>query len=134
MAQDAAGDSLPKAARQRMTNLRSALLRLHKLLLDDERAAYELAHGRATGGQMLQLVIHDERFAWLHAISELIVGIDEMLDDVEAKPDEAESLLEQARLLLRPSETGNEFERKYYAAIQSNPDIVLAHREVTAIL
>jgi hypothetical protein len=37
-------------------------------------------------------------------------------------------------VLLRPSETGNDFERKYYAAIQREPDAVLAHREVTKLL
>ena len=84
MKRDASGAPLPEAAGQSLVNLRIALLRLHKVLLDDERAAYERAHGRASGGEMLQLVIHDERFAWLHSISELIVSIDEMMDADEA--------------------------------------------------
>ena len=135
MKRDAAGDPMPEAARQRLTSLRGALLRLHKVLLDDERAAYERAHGRLSGGEMLQLVIRDERFAWLHPISELIVGIDEMLDaDEPASTADAESLLAQARLLLRPSETGGEFESRYYAALQREPAAVLAHREVKKIL
>jgi hypothetical protein len=58
-----------------------------------------------------------------------------MLDAEEPATDaDAESLLTQARALLKPSEEGTDFERKYYAAIQSNPDIVLAHREVTKTL
>jgi hypothetical protein len=36
--------------------------------------------------------------------------------------------------LLRPSETGNEFGRRYFAALQRHPDAVLAHREVTKLL
>lgn len=126
---------LPEEVRQRLANLRSALLRLHKVLLDDERAAYERAYGRVSGGEMLQLVIHDERFSWLHSISELIVGIDEMLDaDEPTTTDDAEQLFAQARLLLRPSETGSEFEHRYYDALQREPDAVLAHSEVTKIL
>ena len=135
MTQDDGSDRVPEAARRRLASLRRALLRLHKVLLDDERAAYERAHGRLSGGEMLQLVIRDERFAWLHPISELIVGIDEMLDaDEPASTADAESLLAQARLLLRPSETGGEFARRYYAALQREPAAVLAHREVIMIL
>lgn len=134
MKQAADGTPLPEAGRQRLTNLRGALLRLHKLLLEDERAAYEGEHGRVSSGEMLQLVIGDEQFAWLHSISELIVSIDEMLDADEATADEAESLLAQVRRRLVPAETGDEFGRKYYAALQREPDIVLAHREVKTIL
>jgi hypothetical protein len=111
------------------------LLRLHKALLDDERLAYERVYGQVTGGELLQLVINDEQFAWLHSISELIVRIDEMLDAEEPVTSaDAETLLTQTRALLRPAEEGTDFERKYYAALQRDPDIVLAHREVTKIL
>jgi len=123
-----------EATRQQLANLRRALLRLHKALLDDERLAYERVYGQVTGGELLQLVINHEQFAWLHSISEFIVRIDEMLDAEEpATNTDAESLLTQARTLLKPAEEGTDFERKYYAALQRDPDIVLAHREVTKI-
>jgi hypothetical protein len=131
----ASDDLAPEATRQRLKNLRRALLRLHKSLLDDERLAYERVYGQVTGGELLQLVINHEQFAWLHSISELIVSIDEMLDaDEPATNADAEALLTQTRALLKPSEEGADFERKYYAALQRDPDIVLAHREVTKIL
>ncbi|HYY57280.1 MAG TPA: hypothetical protein VE842_08090 [Pyrinomonadaceae bacterium] len=125
----------PESALGRLRELRRVLLHLHKSLLDTERAAYEQAYGRVSSGELLQLVIGHEQFAWLHSISELIVRIDEMLDAEEpASAVDVESLLKQTRVLLRPSETGNDFERKYYAAIQREPDAVLAHREVTKLL
>lgn len=128
-------DLLRKTTRERLGNLRRALLRLHKSLLDDERLAYESIYGQVAGGELLQLVINHEQFAWLHSISELIVSIDEMLDTDEPATDAAAlSLLTQARDLLKPSEGGTDFERKYYAALQRDPGIVLAHREVTKIL
>ena len=41
-------------------------------------SAYELDRGRvASAGHLLQLVINDPWFAWLHALSGLIVRIDE---------------------------------------------------------
>jgi hypothetical protein len=64
----------------------------------------------ASRGELLQLVINHEQFAWLHSVSELIVRIDEMLDaDEPTTAVDAESTLSQARTLLKPSETGNDF-------------------------
>ena len=48
--------------------LSKALLRLHKSLLDGERAAYERIHGPIpSNGAFLQLVLGDPAFAWLPA-------------------------------------------------------------------
>ncbi len=114
-----------------LRNLRRGLLGLHKTLLDQETVAYEQAHGSVTRGELLQLVINHEQFAWLHTISELIVRIDEMLSPKEpALESDAKALLTQGQVLLTPAETGNEFQRRYYAALQSEPEAVLAHREV----
>ena len=129
------GDVANETALNRLRELRRALLHLHKALLDAERASYEQAHDRVSSGELLQLVISHEHFAWLHSISELIVRIDELLDaDEPATTGDVESLLAQVRALLKPSETGTEFERKYYAALQAEPAVVLAHREVTPLL
>jgi len=125
----------PEFTLHRLRELRRGLLHLHQVLLDTERAAYEQVYGRVSSGELLQLVINHEQFAWLHSISELIVHIDELLDaDEPAGTGDAESLLTQARMLLKPLETGDDFERKYYAALQRQPSVVLAHREVTRIL
>lgn len=124
-----------EATLQRLRELRRGLLHLHKALLDAERAVYELVHGRVTSGELLQLVISHEQFAWLHSVSELIVRIDEMLDaDEPLTTSEAEALFAQARALLKLSELGGEFGQKYAAAFQRDPDTVLAHREVMLLL
>jgi hypothetical protein len=121
--------------RQQLRDLRRTLLRLHKILLDIERAAYEKARGRVSSGEMLQLVINHEQFAWLHLISELIVRIDETLDAKEAMTtSDARALLTEAETLLRPSETGSAFEKRYFDVLQVEPEAVLAHREVLEIL
>ena len=61
--------------------------------------------------------------------------IDEMLDaDEPVTNNDAEILFSQARALLKPAETGNDFARRYYAALQREPSVVLAHRGVTKIL
>ncbi len=125
----------PEETLQSLRGLRRGLLHLHKALLDDERAWYEQAHGIVSSGELLQLVISHEQFAWLHAVSELIVRIDELLDaDEPATANEAQALLAQARALVRPAAEGTEFQRKYFAAIQREPAVALAHRDVTKLL
>jgi hypothetical protein len=124
--------ALSAATRKRLENLHRGLLRLHKVLLDDERAAYEKAHGHASAGEMLQLVISNAQFAWLRRISELIVHIDELLESEE--PDDGADLIRQIRSLLLAPDSTDEFGRKYQQALQRLPDAVLAHRQVSAIL
>jgi hypothetical protein len=125
----------PETTLGRLREMRGGLLRLHKTLLDSQRAVYEQVMGRVTSGELLQLVINHEQFVWLRSISEFIVRIDEMLDtDEPVTTNDAESALAHARALLSPSENGDEFGRKYYAALQRDPDAVLAHRAVTRIL
>jgi hypothetical protein len=122
-------------ARDRLTSLRNHLLRHHKVLLDSERAAYERDVQRITStGQYLQLVLNDPWFAWLHELSQFIVVIDEKLDDKEqpATTEDADRLTARARDLIAPSESaaGNGFHRKYFDAMQRDPDVVLAHRDM----
>ena len=119
--------------RRRLGDLHASLLRLHKLLLDDERSIYESSHERTAPGKLLQLVISDPQFAWLRRISELIVQIDELLESEGDEFAAATELMNQIRMLA-PGDSADEFARKYRDALQRQPDAVLAHREVTEIL
>lgn len=120
---------------QHLRDLRNKLLHLHQMLLDSERISYEQVRGRVSRVELLQLVIEHEQFAWLHRISELVVQIDEMLSaDEPVSLDDVQNLIADARTLIVPSEVGNAFARKYYAALQREPDVVLAHAEVSELL
>ena len=121
---------------QRLQDARQSLLSLHKVLMDDQRAVYERAHGRVDSSyHFLELLMNDPWFDWLHRLSELVVQIDEMLDSEEPQVEEnAKILLEQARVLLTPSEDGSEFQRKYFAALQQSPSAVLAHAAVLKVI
>ncbi len=117
--------------RERLVATRLALLDLHKLLLTRERREYERDNGPVGAGRVLELAISDERFAWLRRISEIVVRIDEMLEWQDLWTDaDAEWLLSGARALLVPSPEGTDFERRYDAALQEDPHVVLAHRAV----
>jgi hypothetical protein len=115
--------------------LRQALLRLHKTLLDWERAAYERVHGRQSSNALLEALLKDPQFAWLRPISQLVVRIDEMLDDdIQPGENDLEVVLANVRDLTSPNETGPPYEQRYFTALQQNPDAVFAHRDVIALL
>jgi catechol 2,3-dioxygenase len=132
----AAAQGLTSATRTRLTDLRTRLLALHKALLDDAKVAYELDRGRISSvGVLLQLVINDPWFAWLHQLSGLVVRIDEITAaDSTATDADARALLEQVDRLLVPSESGDTFARRYDEAMQRQPAVVLAHGTVKGLL
>jgi catechol 2,3-dioxygenase len=120
------------ANRARLRDLRGKLLQLHKVLLDDTRAAYEMDRGRVpSSATLLQLVINDPWFAWLHSLSELVVRIDETVDpDSPATDADAATLIDQVEKLLTASENGEGFQRRYFDALQRQPAVVMAHADV----
>jgi hypothetical protein len=104
-----------------------------------ERTGYERARGRISNSyEFLQLVLKDPWFDWLHRLSELIVQIDENMDTVTsespATEDDSLALVVRAKLLLTPSESGSEFQKNYFLALQQSPDVVLLHSELVRLL
>ena len=125
--------------RDNLKLLRFGLLRLHKTLLDLERRDYERARGKISNSyEFLQLVLKDPWFDWLHRLSELIVQIDETLDtrdsETPATEADASALIGRAKTLLAPAETGTEFQKNYFLALQQSPDVVLLHSEIIKLL
>jgi hypothetical protein len=126
---------MPLDAHNRLNDLRDGLLRLHTALLASQRASYERDVARiASTGQYLGLVMNDPWFAWLRDLSQFIVMIDELLDqkEPEAAPD-ADQLIGRARELISPSEDGGPFARRYFEAMQRDPGVILAHRDMMRV-
>jgi catechol 2,3-dioxygenase len=131
-----ASGSLTEATRTRLREMRVRLLNLHKVLLEDTRVAYELDRGSVgSNAALLQLVINDPWFAWLHPLSELVVRIDETLQsDAPALESDGVALLDQVTQLISPERAPNEFARRYFEALQRQPAVIVAHAEVRRIL
>lgn len=121
---------------KQLDNLSQALLHLHKALLDGERLSYERVHGRiASNGEFLQLVLGDSWFAWLRPLSQLMARLDQLAEGGDIDSDaEITNLLNSARSLLTPSETGEGFGRHYYDALQRVPEVGLVHAQVKALI
>ena len=110
------GDSRDTPARQNLVALREALLRLHKSLLDMERRNYEKLHGPVTAGELFRLVVDDPQFSWLHNISEFVVRIDEALaSQTGVTETDSHVAVSLARKIFAPSESGDGFQKKYFA-------------------
>jgi hypothetical protein len=115
-------------------DVRVRLLHLHQTLLDMERRSFERAHGRVNSGELLQLVLNHEQFAWLRIISTLVVQIDEMLDaDEPASAADMLSLISSARQLFAASDN-KEFSDKYQTALQQEPEVVMEHSALMKLL
>ncbi len=114
---------------QRLQAVRGDLLQLHKALLDAEQRAYEQLNGRVTSsGQLFKLVLNHPRFSWLRTFSDLVVRIDEMLEgDEPFVLADVDGVIATVKSTVTPSETGNQFERRYHAALQQDPGVVMAH-------
>ena len=117
---------------RRLRDIREALLRLHRALLDWERRGHERVHGRLSATELLQVLLHDPEFAWLRPLSECIVRIDEMLT-TETEADE-DAILVHVRALASPDADGTPYAQRYLQAIQESPDAVLAHKDLLALL
>jgi hypothetical protein len=113
---------------ERLIQTRDAVLGLHRALLAAERIAWEAMNGRVPGNaDFLQLAIHDPWFLWLRPMTALIAAMDEALAEETDAETRAESLLATAGAMLHPSETGDDFQQRYYEFVQRSPDVAVAH-------
>jgi hypothetical protein len=113
--------------------LRNQLLSLHKLLMNAERAAYE-KEGNVIESpmQFLQLLMENERFAWLRQLSQLVVMMDEAMEE---KPpitkERKDALVGEARHLLMGSEEPGSFAVRYAQVREREAAVAAAHAEIS---
>lgn len=119
-----------------LADLRQALLTLHKALVDAERHGYEETVGAIQShAHFLQLLTTDSWFAWLQPLSQLIVSLDELDEgDEPLTAGVVDGVIKEARILLAPSENGEGFAGHYFAALQADTQVVIAHADVMRLL
>lgn len=115
---------------QLLLDTRSALLALHRSLLEAQRVEVERVSGRLTANQLLQAATEDLRFSWLKELSELIAELDRARADGEP----TDGHLDRARALLTAPDAGAAFGSRYLQALQDDPAVVFAHRDAVAAL
>lgn len=127
---------LSDETREHLRELSRRLLRLHKTLLDLQRHEYDADHlPPASGGELLNLVLHDPHFAWLRALSAIIVQVDDLAarDELATEEDARKQLAAVEALLRASGDETSPFGRRYRDALQASPDVVVAHGHVMAL-
>ena len=112
--------------RDRMRVLSTRLLDLHGVLLDRERRAYEEEHGLVASRELLHLLLHDQRFAWLRSLSSMIANID-AVERVMKGPHRA------AMALVRPPGHHAERDRAMGFCLYNNVAVAAAHARTKGI-
>jgi hypothetical protein len=118
--------------RSDVTPARMALLELHRQLLHAQRVQAERYGGRMSASELLQAAAEDLRFSWLTQLSQLIARLDQARTDSDA--DATQAALTEARALLVPPDPDSAFGARYLQVLQDRPEVVFAHRDVTAAL
>ncbi|HEY4414372.1 MAG TPA: hypothetical protein VGO57_01675 [Verrucomicrobiae bacterium] len=125
-----------EVVRQRLVQLRDALLHLHKILIESERVGYEKTFGKIeTSYQLLHLLTVDPWFTWLRPVSQMVTAMDEALDSREPLTlAGVEVLAARCKALLSPTTGGEGFAAHYDEAVQRDADVLFAHVAATRLL
>ena len=114
---------------------RNDLLKLHKVLLDDERFTYERQHGLLSPTEFLQVLLEDTDFAWLRRFSILIVEIDEMFATKGGySPESVPAHLGKIDELLKLKILDEQFIEKYSNALEANDEVATLHAQIDRTL
>ncbi len=123
--------------RSKLEHLSTALLDLHKALIDYVRTGYEREKGSIGGPfELLRLLTGDPYFDWLRPLSRLLADIDELLEKSDPTSEaEAGAVKAEVRSLLEAdADMPTTFTQKYLVALQDEPSVVLAHAKTTKLL
>jgi hypothetical protein len=117
---------------ENLKEIRNEMLRLHKTLLDIEKANYEAEFGKLSPNQLLQLLFENERFTWLRTISTLIADIDEMFASRKGIDENLKrELYNKTRDLFDEEAVGNEeFKAKYHANLNTETNVAFHHVKI----
>lgn len=121
----------PFEPRERLRIMTRALQELHRTLLQYQRREYEKHFGRiGSDFYVLQLAAEDAEFAWLRALSNEMIRIDTAISGKDMVTAADLRLAgDRVRFLLTPDASGNSFQSHYDRAMQTNPDIIMAHAQ-----
>ncbi len=124
----------PDPVRDHLAEVRRALMRLHKTLIDSERPRFEQRRGESVSNtQLLNALLEDEFFQWLRPFSQLMAAMDEALfGDEPVTLEGARGFVRQAHALV---EAGDDLppddQPPYERARNRDPAVLFAHTELS---
>lgn len=124
----------PDPVRQHLSDVRKALLRLHKALIDSERAVYEARNGVLNNAEFLGALLQEPFFQWMRPFSQLIAAMDEaMFGDEPVTAEGARDYVNQAHALVTGPGNGDggSAENARYGQVRDrDPAVLFAHTEL----
>ena len=122
----------PDPVRDHLAEVRRALMRLHKQLIDAERPRFEAHRGGAVSNtQLLTALLDDPFFQWLRPFSQLMASMDEALfGDEPVTAEGALGFVRQAQALVAVPEHEPEEATPYERVRQREPAVLFAHTEL----
>lgn len=116
--------------------LTESLRDLHRHLVDIVKEEYEQETGsKVDAAQLLQLLTKDQRFDWLHELSEFMVVVDELIDQDEISDSELQAIATQAKQLVAPAEgSASRFYQRYVGYLQHHPALTMSHAGLRKVL
>jgi hypothetical protein len=118
------------------SDVRHALLDLHRSLLDAQRIRYERDHGRIeTSGEFLGLVLEHPAFEWLRELSALIAQLDEWLEGGDkARREHFEEILARLRAMIQAGGANTRFNKPYWELAEEVPAVLVEHVKAWRLL
>lgn len=124
----------PDPVRQHLSDVRKALLRLHKALIDSERAVYEARNGALNNAEFLGALLQEPFFQWMRPFSQLIAAMDEaMFGDEPVTAAGARDYVAQAHALVSTPGDGDGAAQqtgRYGQVRDRDPAVLFAHTEL----
>jgi hypothetical protein len=124
----------PNPARDQLAEVRRALLRLHKSLIDSERAVYETRNGPLNNTEFLTALLQEPFFQWMRPFSQLIAAMDEaMFGDEPVTAAGARDYVSQAHALVTEpadGDGGSADNARYGQVRDRDPAVLFAHTEL----
>lgn len=121
----------PDPVRQHLAEVRRALMRLHKSLIDSERVLFEARRGPVSNTQLLTALLEDPFFQWMRPFSRLMASMDEALFGHEPVTREsAREFVREVHGLVQPPDRMEAGALRYDEARQRDPGVLFAHTEV----
>ena len=121
----------PDPVRDHLAEVRRALMRLHKSLIDSERSVFEQGRGPVSNGQLLAALLEDPFFQWMRPFSQLMAAMDEALfGDEPVTAESARGFVRQAHALVSEPETPTPDSARYAYVRSRDPGVLFAHTEL----
>ena len=116
--------------KSKLEKISKSLKRVHKHLLENEKAAVEARVGRTLNPlEFFSMLTQDESFAWMKPLSALMAEIDEFIDE-NPTITEADVLGIRDRVDFILKDPSSKVASRYLQYLPQDPDFILAHSEL----